>query len=417
MRFQGCNWTENSQIYSFRDRNNFRCKFWRQIFIFRLQWKRPKLFLLKSCFRRWKLFCSIYDSLWEKWRWISGWNKSNFSILCCCCFAMLIHVTRCSAACSYSSVVFILFNNHFSHITFTVKCHRVSVHWHNENSFAKMANLNDLESKRKLSCYSYFETRSLNVFELMESIFGLVPINPVNIEPSIFNEDWPLLKIVSDVDFTFNSPLVPYILCSVNVKPTDVLKLFRDQRNLTWELVNNIPSRRLTNITKDSHHAVTRNFANSIKADMDFRHCPSPYCFVDQIINSCMGFFKRIMVHVCSYGNWRPRFLRFIKQRNHNLMCFYFIHRYSLPRKLLSLSWKPYGINAAWSLWTWDALFTVNFWASQQFDFSSTSSRSRRFKSGHGFTNNFIRMGRQYYIKSTSISSNAGWVHFWCASW
>ena len=45
----------------------------------------------------------------------------------------------------------------------------------------------ELESKRKLSCCSNFETRILNVLELMESIFGPVFINPVNIEPSFIN--------------------------------------------------------------------------------------------------------------------------------------------------------------------------------------------------------------------------------------
>ena len=46
----------------------------------------------------------------------------------------------------------------------------------------------DLDSKRKPFYYSDFETRSLNVLELMESIFGPAPINPVNIESSVNNE-------------------------------------------------------------------------------------------------------------------------------------------------------------------------------------------------------------------------------------
>ena len=36
-----------------------------------------------------------------------------------------------------------------------------------------MANMIDLDSKRKLSYYSDFETRSLNVLELMESFLAL----------------------------------------------------------------------------------------------------------------------------------------------------------------------------------------------------------------------------------------------------
>ena len=65
----------------------------------------------------------------------------------------------------------------------------------------------DLDSKRKLSYYSNFETRSLNVLELMEGIFGPVPINPVNIEDSLVNENWPRFDIISNDNFTVNSPL------------------------------------------------------------------------------------------------------------------------------------------------------------------------------------------------------------------
>ena len=54
-----------------------------------------------------------------------------------------------------------------------------------------MANMIDLDSFRKLSYYSNFETRSLNVLELVESIFGPPPVNPVNIEDSLINENWP----------------------------------------------------------------------------------------------------------------------------------------------------------------------------------------------------------------------------------
>ena len=49
----------------------------------------------------------------------------------------------------------------------------------------------DLDSKRKLSYYSDFKTRSLNALELMESIFGPMPFNPVNIEDSLINGNWP----------------------------------------------------------------------------------------------------------------------------------------------------------------------------------------------------------------------------------
>ena len=149
--------------------------------------------------------------------------------------------------------------------------------------------MTDLDSKRKLFYFSNIETRSLNVSELMESIFGPVPINPVNIEDALFDENWPRFDKISDVYFTVNFPLVPCILSSVDLKPTGVKKLFSDHPNLTWVHVNIIPSRPLTGFTKGPQYAVTRHFVNSIQADMNFSQCVSPYCFLDQIVISCMG--------------------------------------------------------------------------------------------------------------------------------
>ena len=63
----------------------------------------------------------------------------------------------------------------------------------------------DLDSFRKLSYYSDLETRSLNVLEPMESIFGPAPINPDNVDALIINENWPRFNIISDVNFTVNS--------------------------------------------------------------------------------------------------------------------------------------------------------------------------------------------------------------------
>ena len=85
-------------------------------------------------------------------------------------------------------------------------------------------------------------------------------------------------------------------MSSVVVKLTGVLKLFCDHPNLTWAYVNNIPSRPLTSITKGPQYAVTRQFVNSIQADMNFNHCLSPFCFLDQIVTSCMG----LLIH----GPW-----------------------------------------------------------------------------------------------------------------
>ena len=151
-----------------------------------------------------------------------------------------------------------------------------------------MANMIDLDSFRKLSYFSNFERRSLNALELMEGIFGPLPISPVNFEGSLFNESWPRFDIISDVNFTVNSPVVPCILSSVDVKPTGVIKLFCDHAILTWDQVNNFPSRPLTGFTKGLQYAVTRQLVNSIQADMNFSYCLSPYCFLDQMVTSCM---------------------------------------------------------------------------------------------------------------------------------
>ena len=82
-------------------------------------------------------------------------------------------------------------------------------------------------------------------------------------------------------------------MSGVNVKPTGVIKLFCGHPNLTWNHLNNIPSRPLTGITKGPQYAVTRHFVNSIQADMNFNHCLSPYCFLDQIVTSCMGLLTK----------------------------------------------------------------------------------------------------------------------------
>ena len=109
-----------------------------------------------------------------------------------------------------------------------------------------MANMIDLDPFRKLTYYSNFETSSLKVLDLMEGIFGPPPVNPVNIEDSLINENWLRFNIISDVNFTVNSPLVPCFLSGANVKPRGVLKLFCDCPNLNWNHEKNIPSRPLT---------------------------------------------------------------------------------------------------------------------------------------------------------------------------
>ena len=155
-----------------------------------------------------------------------------------------------------------------------------------------MAHMTDLDSFRKLSYYSDFESRRLSVSKFLETIFGPVPISPLNFEPSVNNENWPRFNNISGVHFTVVSPLVPCVLFSVDVKPTGVIKLFCHHPNLAWVNVTKvtiISSRRLTNITEGPQYAVTRNFTNSIQGDMDFRHCLPLFCFTDQVVTSCMG--------------------------------------------------------------------------------------------------------------------------------
>ena len=149
--------------------------------------------------------------------------------------------------------------------------------------------MTDLDSFRILSHYSNFKTRILNVLELMESIFGPVPINPVNIEDSLLNENWPRFGNISNVNFSVNSLLVPLILFNFIVKPTGVINLICDHSKLTWVHVNYILSRPLAKITKGPEYTAPRKFKNSAPADMDFRHCLSPYCFNDQVVTSYMG--------------------------------------------------------------------------------------------------------------------------------
>ena len=149
-----------------------------------------------------------------------------------------------------------------------------------------MINLNYFH---KFSYYSILETRSLIVLRLMESIFGPVPINPVNIEQSLINKTWPCFSKFFNVNSSINSAFVPCILSNVNVQPTSLLKQFCDNPDLTWEQINQIPSRLLASITKGPECAVTRNFTNSVQADIGFRYCLSPYCSSDQVGTSCMG--------------------------------------------------------------------------------------------------------------------------------
>ena len=67
------------------------------------------------------------------------------------------------------------------------------------------------------------------------------------------------------------------------------MKLFCDHPKLTWKHVNKILSRHLTGIIKGPEYGVTRKYSKHVRADMDFRYCLSPSCFVDRVVTNCMG--------------------------------------------------------------------------------------------------------------------------------
>ena len=58
-----------------------------------------------------------------------------------------------------------------------------------------MANMIDLLSKRLLSYYSDFETRSLNVLELMESLVGLPLLIPLILNLPLLMKIGPVLML------------------------------------------------------------------------------------------------------------------------------------------------------------------------------------------------------------------------------
>ena len=103
-----------------------------------------------------------------------------------------------------------------------------------------MANMIDLDSFPKLSQYFHWEKRSLFFFKIFQNAI----LVPSLIIPSILNLQF-LMSCFNDffnVIFTINSPFVPCILSNVDVKPADVLQLFFDHPNSTWEHVNIILS-------------------------------------------------------------------------------------------------------------------------------------------------------------------------------
>ena len=117
---------------------------------------------------------------------------------------------------------------------------------------------------------------------------GLVPSTSIHIASSISNEMRPRFKKTGDVNFSEKSFPLASVLPLVNVNQTDVIDLFSDLSHLTLGHLSSFSSRPSMNVTKGPEYAVTRNFLDFTRADIDFCHCLSPYCLNDQVVASCL---------------------------------------------------------------------------------------------------------------------------------
>ena len=86
----------------------------------------------------------------------------------------------------------------------------------------------ELDTFRRTSYCSNYETRSINVLGPTECNFVPVPINPINIEPSIANDYWPRFFDISDINSNVKCHLVPCILSGFEIEPHGEFKLFCD---------------------------------------------------------------------------------------------------------------------------------------------------------------------------------------------
>ena len=124
----------------------------------------------------------------------------------------------------------------------------------------------------------------------MECVFGTVPINTIQIEHSIFTENWPRFKNNSVDNFSLGSDLVHSVLPNVNVKRTGVRNLFLDQSSLPEEHLKIIFSRPLTRIAKGSDYPVTHNFTVSVQLKM-----------ISATVNLCIVLMTKWLQVVCNY--------------------------------------------------------------------------------------------------------------------
>ena len=98
----------------------------------------------------------------------------------------------------------------------------------------------------------------------------------------------PRFKKTGDVNFSKKSFPLASVLPLVDVNQRDVIDLFRDLSHLTLGHLSSFSSSPLMNVTKGPEYAVTRNFLDFTRADIEFRHCLSTYCLNDQVVASCL---------------------------------------------------------------------------------------------------------------------------------
>ena len=116
--------------------------------------------------------------------------------------------------------------------------------------------------------------------------------------PSILNflflsEFGPVLRLnpMSTLLWTFH---LSRVFCLVLMQNLRVYWNFFVTILTACENVNNVRCRPLTSFTKRPENAVTRNFSNFVRADMEFRYCLSPFCFSDQVVKRCNGFLRKL---------------------------------------------------------------------------------------------------------------------------
>ena len=151
---------------------------------------------------------------------------------------------------------------------------------------------------------------------------------------------------------------------------------------------------------------------------MNFRYCLSPYCFSYEIVRRCMGLLLKspwfTFAHTEIGGG--ASFALLNKGRKNSRVSTSSTGTRLFERCCQSLEVfieliqrGPREREARYLRFTIQRLGNLVY--------IPDLLAHAVLESGHGFTNDFIRIVGRYYIKSTKYFSKAGWVYFWCASW